>query len=238
MPNRSVIRVDEVRTEYQDYTYRTPIKFGGVALDRVTLLNVYISVSSPDGRRATGFGSMPLGNVWSFPSRVLSYDQTLSAMKQVAEQVAQITRDHKESGHPIDLTWQMEDSYFRAAGEVTKRLSLTEPIPPLCTLVAASPFDAALHDAYGKLHHVSAYSTYSSDYLAHDLSHYLGPDFEGEHLDRSYSRSLARVCRSTISSAPSIRSKHPTSSTPSPTDSPKPSATGSITTASPTSKSN
>ena len=184
MPNRSVIRVDNVRTEYRDYTYRTPIKFGGIALDRVTLLNVHLSVSAPDGRRATGFGSMPLGNVWSFPSRTLSYDQTLSAMKEVAEQVAQITRDHKESGHPIDLTWQMEESYFRAATEITKRLNLAYPIPPLCTLVAASPLDAALHDAYGKLHHISAYSTYSSKYLAPDLSHYLGPDFKDEHLDR------------------------------------------------------
>jgi L-alanine-DL-glutamate epimerase-like enolase superfamily enzyme len=171
-------------TECQDYTYRTPIKFGGMALDRVTLLNVNVTVSSADGKRATGFGSMPLGNVWSFPSRVLTYDQTLAAMKQVAERVADIMRKYDESGHPIDLTWAMESSFFRAAEQVGKELRLAGPIPKLCTLVAASPFDAALHDAFGKLHGLSAYETYSSRYLPHDLSHYLGREFAGEHLDR------------------------------------------------------
>ena len=184
MANRSVIRIEDVRTEYRDYTYRTPIKFGGVALDRVTLLNVNVVVSSPDGRRTTGFGSMPLGNVWSFPSRALSYDQTLTAMKQVAERIADIMRRCPDSGHPVHLTWEMESSFFAAAQQVGDRLGLPEPIPRLCTLVAASPFDAALHDAYGKLHNLSAYETYSSNYLPHDLSPYLGAEFAGEYLDR------------------------------------------------------
>jgi L-alanine-DL-glutamate epimerase-like enolase superfamily enzyme len=184
MANRSVIRIEEVRTEYRDYTYRTPIKFGGIALDRVTLLNVDLVVSSPDGRRMSGFGSMPLGNVWSFPSRALTYDQTLTAMKQVAQRMADIVRKCPDSGHPIDLTWEMESSFFLAAEHVGQQLQLPEPIPRLCTLVTASPFDAALHDAYGKLHNRSAYDTYSSNYLPHDLSHYLGSEFAGEHLDR------------------------------------------------------
>jgi len=67
---------------------------------------------------------------------------------------------------------------------VSKKLGTAEPIPRLCTLVSASPFDAALHDAYGKLHGMSSYQSYSSSYLAYDLSHYLGRDFVGEHLDR------------------------------------------------------
>ena len=34
---------------------------------------------------------MPFGNVWSFPSREMSYDTTLGAMKALAERVAKIT---------------------------------------------------------------------------------------------------------------------------------------------------
>src|SRR5260370_11039337 len=73
-------RIRAVEHRYQDFHYRTPIKFGGVAIDRATLLDVWCDVETAGGRRARGFGSMSLGNVWSFPSRVLSDEQTLAAM--------------------------------------------------------------------------------------------------------------------------------------------------------------
>ena len=78
------IRIEFVDFAYEDFRYRSPIKFGGVALDRVTLLNATVGVRTLDGNSAIGHGSMPMGNVWSFPSRVLSYDQTLGAMKLLA----------------------------------------------------------------------------------------------------------------------------------------------------------
>ena len=34
------MRIRDIQIAYEDFVYRTPIKFGGVALDRVTLLNV------------------------------------------------------------------------------------------------------------------------------------------------------------------------------------------------------
>src|SRR5205823_5627634 len=107
------------------------------------------------GQRARGFGSMPLGNVWSFPSRRLGYEATLAAMKALTERIARISADCTEYGHPIDLTWELEPEYLLAADEVSRRLGLAEPIPVLCALVCASPFDAALHDAFGKAHGLS-----------------------------------------------------------------------------------
>jgi L-alanine-DL-glutamate epimerase-like enolase superfamily enzyme len=182
------IRIEDVSFAYEDHLYRTPIKFGGVALDRVTLLNVSCIVRTGGGKSAKGFGSMPLGNVWSFPSRVLKYDETLAAMKALTGRIAHLTRDHKEAGHPIDLAHALEPAYVRAAAEVSQELKLAEPIPVLCTLVCASPFDAALHDAFGKAHGVSCYHTYGPDFLSHDLGHYLGDEFKGETLDRYVNR--------------------------------------------------
>jgi L-alanine-DL-glutamate epimerase-like enolase superfamily enzyme len=174
------IRIDDVSYTYEDYRYRTPIKFGGVASDRVTLVNVECSVSTRDGNRSRGFGSMPLGNVWSFPSRTLGYDQTLAAMKAVIERVAAITRACREFGHPIDLTCALEPEYLTAAAAI----EAGEPIPVLCTLVCASAFDAALHDAFGKALGLNCYHAYGADFMNHDLGHYLGPEFRGESLDR------------------------------------------------------
>jgi L-alanine-DL-glutamate epimerase-like enolase superfamily enzyme len=73
---------------------------------------------------------------------------------------------------------------LKAASEVSRDLKLHAPIPKLCTQVTASPFDAAIHDAYGKLFGLSCYHTYSREFMRHDLSHYLGKDFRGEYLDR------------------------------------------------------
>ena len=56
---------------------------------------------------------------------------------------------------------------------------LDDPIPHLATLVSASPFDAALHDAFGKVHGLNCYSTYGADFLSHDLGHFLGKEYGG-----------------------------------------------------------
>jgi L-alanine-DL-glutamate epimerase-like enolase superfamily enzyme len=174
------IRVEDVSIAYEDYKYRTPIKFGGHVLDRATLLNVNCSVRTGDGRLAKGFGSMPLGNIWSFPSKVLSYEQTLGAMQAFAAQIAKITADYKEFGHPIDINWALDPVYRKAAADVSERLHLAEPIPPLCALVTESAFDAAIHDAFGKAHGLNCYHTYGPEFMKYDLGHYLGAEYKGE----------------------------------------------------------
>jgi len=180
------VRIRSMEIGYEDFLYRVPIKFGGRALDRVTLLNVNCVVEGRGGRTAKGFGSMPLGNVWSWPARSMNYDQTLQAMKDLAARIAALYQGLSDYGHPIDLTTMVEPAYLKAAQEFSAKLA--EPIPTLCTLVTASPFDAALHDAYGRYHSRSAYQLLGPEFLSHNLDHYLGPDFRGERLS-SYIRS-------------------------------------------------
>jgi L-alanine-DL-glutamate epimerase-like enolase superfamily enzyme len=182
------VRVAGLERSYEDFSYRSPIKFGGVALDRVTLLNVVCRVSDPDGRTARGFGSMPLGNVWSFPSRRLSYDDTLGAMKTLAGRIQTILLDADLWGHPITLAHALEPQFEKAGAEVTRELNLGEPIPRLCTMVVASAFDAAVHDAYGKLHGRNCYHVYGPDFLDHDLGYFLGDEFQGETLSQYIDR--------------------------------------------------
>jgi L-alanine-DL-glutamate epimerase-like enolase superfamily enzyme len=184
----AISRIDAVAHSFEDFRYRTPIKFGGTAVDRVTLLNVELHLQTAGGCTGRGFGSMPLGNVWSFPSRVLSYDATLVAMKELAVRVERLYADCTETGHPIDLTHALELDVFRTADAATRELALAEPIPRLCALVVASAFDAALHDAYGKAHGLNCYRTCGPEFLPHDLGHYLGPEFQGDRLDRYVSQ--------------------------------------------------
>ena len=180
------IRIVSVDHQFEEFRYRAPYQFGGRSVDRVTILNVNCRVRTHGGgeagKDAWGFGSMTLGNAWAFPAA--SHDAGLGAMKALADALQPLTAGCDDHGHPLDLFRVLEPEYLRAAATVSAARSLPAPIPKLCTLVVASAFDAAIHDAYGKAFGVSAYETYGPSFMAHDLSHDLGPAFKGEFLDR------------------------------------------------------
>jgi L-alanine-DL-glutamate epimerase-like enolase superfamily enzyme len=174
-------RIDDLRIDFQDFHYRAPYKFGGKEVDRVTLLNVHTRLSTKAGKSAAGFASMPLGNVWSFPD--LPYDTTLDAMKRLAGRIEKITKSYTEYGHPLDVNHALEPEYLKAAAEVSREMQLAKPIPKLCTLVTASPIDAAIHDAFGRLHGRNGFAIAGKEFVKYDLGHYLDPEFRGEYLD-------------------------------------------------------
>lgn len=183
-PDSTAIQIENVTFEFEDIQYRAPYKFGGVAVDRSTLLNVKARVRTRSGKSAEGFGSMTLSNPWAFPSRQMSYDTTQNAMRVLGRRIGALTSAYREFGHPIDINVALEPEYLKAAAEASAELKLVAPIPKLCTLVTASAFDAAIHDAFGKAHGRNCYRTYGRDLMPRDLSHYLGAPFRGEYLDR------------------------------------------------------
>jgi len=185
-PLATDVRVVSIEPQFEEFFYRTPYMFGGRKVDRVTMLNVRCEVEDRRGRRAQGFAAMSLGNQWSFPSSKMNYDQTLGAMVRLGKRIGEITGAHKDFGHPVDLNYALEPQWLAAAAEVGR--PDPEPIPKLCTLVTASPFDAAISDAYGKLHHRSSYAIYGRDLMRFDLAHYLGDKFKGEELQRYIGR--------------------------------------------------
>jgi len=176
------IRVVSVDHRFEEFRYRAPYQFGGRTVDRVTILDVSCRVRTGDGREAWGFGSMTLGNAWAFPAA--PHDVGLSAMTALATELRALTAACDASGHPIDLFRALEPEYLRAADAVSRARALATPMPKLCTLVVASAFDAAIHDAYGKAFGVSCYETYGPRFMRRDLSQDLGPAFKGEYLDR------------------------------------------------------
>jgi L-alanine-DL-glutamate epimerase-like enolase superfamily enzyme len=178
------VRVEDISYSYEEYLYRAPVKFAGSVMDRATLLTVKCTVRTAAGKIGKGFGSMPLNHIFSFPSKKLTYDAKLNAMKALAVQISKITGNYKEFAHPIDTNWALAPLYLKAAAEVSDRLHLAEPIPKLCTLVTASAFDAAVHDAFGKTHGLNCFHTYGPEFMNHDLSHYLGAEYKGEYPSR------------------------------------------------------
>lgn len=181
---KSDVSIHAVEYGFENFSYRAPMKFGGVAVDRVTILNVSVMVRTRDGVDSQGFGSMPLGNIWAFPSRVLTYEQTLDAMTQLSASVAGILSRYPECAHPVDIHHELEPSYLEAAERISREAQLAESIPKLATIVVASAFDAAVHDGFAKANGINCYLGYSRQYMRHDASAYLDAGFAGQYLDQ------------------------------------------------------
>jgi len=184
MARATDIRLCEIAATRERIEYRTPIKFGGRVVSDVVLLHVTATVETLDGRRGVGIGSMPMGNVWAWPSQRVSADQSLSAMTALGQRLAEVAGDYTETGHPLDITHALAEQQAGEAERIVRRDDLAEPMPRLAQLVAASPLEAALYDAYGKAVGQSAYNLLGPEYVPADLSAYLNDEFQGEYLDR------------------------------------------------------
>jgi L-alanine-DL-glutamate epimerase-like enolase superfamily enzyme len=170
--------------DVQPLPYRAPLKFGGRIVAGGEIMDVSLRVALPSGKEAVGFGSMPLGNVWAWPTDNVSTERTAEAIRLLARRIAAAVADLPGFGHPLDVIHEFRPTYDLLARRVEEELRLEEQIPPLAILLAASPTDAALHDAFGRVNEINSFDGLSADFLEHDLATYLGPDFRGEYLDR------------------------------------------------------
>lgn len=173
-----------VSTSTQRFAYRTPIKFGGRVVVDVVLLDVEVDIETRDGRRATGFGSMPMGNAWAWPSRQVSSDHALTAMISLGNRLGKLAGAYTEAGHPLEVTRDLAEQYQAQAEATCREAGLSESMPRLAQLVAASPLEAAIHDAYGKALQANSYNLLGPEFVNQDLAHFLTPEFAGEYLER------------------------------------------------------
>lgn len=184
MSKSTDIRLLSVASEIEEIIYRAPIKFGGRVVTAATLLHVTADVETRDGRRGHGFGSMPMGNVWAWPSSATPADSTLAAMVDLGQRLVRRANDYADYGHPLDVTHDLAADYPSAAAEATQSLGLSESMPALAQRVSASPLEAAIHDGYGKALGLNSYNALGPEFANRDLAAYLSPEFAGEHLDR------------------------------------------------------
>ncbi len=183
MPKPTDVRILAVETQTEKIAYRSPIKFGGRVVNDVVVLNALVDIETRDGRRARGRGSMTMGNVWAWPGAVPAPD-TERALVAFAEKVNRQAIECNETAHPLDLTHLLAQQHAATSTEVVRELNLAEPMPRLAQLVAASPLEAAIHDAQGRALGANSYDLLGPEFVDHDLAHYLTPEFAGEYLDR------------------------------------------------------
>jgi L-alanine-DL-glutamate epimerase-like enolase superfamily enzyme len=180
----SDLRVCEATLSSQLVPYRMPIKFGGRVMREVLLLDVAVEAETRDGRRGRGRGSMPLGNVWAWPSAVAGPTETQNAMLALVEELVRQANDDTPLGHPLEITRHLAASHAETSRRLAVSAGLPEALPPLAQLVAASPLEAAIHDAFGKILGRNSFDLLGPEWVNADLAADLDERFAGEYLDR------------------------------------------------------
>ena len=97
------VLVKEVKVSFEPVQYRSPLKFGGRVVSSTFLMNTEATVEARNGKRATGHGSMPLGNVWAWPSATLEPAQTELLIRAFAEEVVELFNSYPDYGHPLEI---------------------------------------------------------------------------------------------------------------------------------------
>ncbi len=153
---------------------RVPLKFGSETLTEVTCARACLRVEEAGGRYAVGWGETPLSVQWVWPS-TLAYEERHDAMKRFTIELAKAWAGFDCQGHPLGVGHRFTDEQLPGLLKDFNASRRGEAMPWLAALVCSSPFDIALHDAYGIMHGVSTYATYSAEYMNYDLSEFLTP---------------------------------------------------------------
>ena len=154
---------------------RMPLKFGGETLTSVVCARVKLRVRGADGREAVGWGETPLSVQWVWPGDI-PYTPRYDHMRGFTDKLAEAFVSYEAQGHPMEISHGFQHDVMPNLLETHNAIAdECGPMPWLGALVAFSAYDIALHDAYGVLHNVPVYETYTAEYLNHDLSHFLEP---------------------------------------------------------------
>ena len=176
MPEPTDVRVCGAAVYFIPVQTRVPLKFGPETLTHSTCARVRITAVDRAGRTAEGWGETPLSVQWVWPS-TLGYEQRHEALKRCCRMLVRAWAGFDAWGHPMEIGHDFQAGplarcWSESNGGGTPR---PDAMPWLAALVCCSPFDLALHDAYGRLHGVDTYDTYNARWMNRDLSAYLEP---------------------------------------------------------------
>lgn len=189
MTKATDIAIEDVAVEFEPLPFRTPLKFGGRIMKDAILAHVTARGRTKSGKTGVGLGSMPLGNIWAWPSQQVEPPTAVDAMTRLVQRIVDEAKGLTDFAHPLDHVHALAANYSSHAKSVERELILPESIPRLAILVATSPLDAAIHDLFGKANGINSFNGLGPEYCSRDLADDLGPRFKGEYLDRYTLRS-------------------------------------------------
>lgn len=176
MPKKTDIRPIGTQVYYLPVETRVPLKFGPETLTSVTVARVCMTVQDRWGKVSKGWGETPLSVQWVWPSS-LTYAERHSALMEFTQLLARAWAAFDYSGHPMEVGYAFQQTQLpKLLTDFNRHYRAgKEPMPWLAALVCCSPFDIALHDAFGQSLDLPVYQTYNSTYMNTDLAAFIEP---------------------------------------------------------------
>jgi L-alanine-DL-glutamate epimerase-like enolase superfamily enzyme len=155
---------------------RIPLKFGSETLTEVTCARACVKVADRRGKTAEGWGETPLSVQWVWPGASPVAERT-QALKEFCSGLTELWAGVSSWGHPIEVGHDFLETVLPGwlQGFNQRRRRGKEPMPWLAALVCCSPFDLAMHDAFGRLCERPVYETYTPEFMNRDLGYFLHP---------------------------------------------------------------
>jgi L-alanine-DL-glutamate epimerase-like enolase superfamily enzyme len=185
-----ISRITALRLYFLPVTTRVPLKFGHEVVNAVTCARVALRVADQSGREAEGWGETPLSVQWAWPGAA-RYEARHAAAQEFCRQLAAAWMGVAPESHPLETGQRFNDEVLPPflerfnRDQACSQSGASAAMPQLAALVCNSPFDLALHDAFGKLAGRPVYQTYGPEFLDSDLSRFLqgdaGVSFHGRY---------------------------------------------------------
>ena len=179
------IRVVAASLYFLPVRMRVPLKFGAETVTETTVARVRVRVADRNGKTAEGWGETPLSTTWVWPSS-LPIAQRTQALQDFCVELTRAWAEFDGTGHPLEIGQDFQEEVLPAllTRSNAGRGQDSEAMPWLAALVCCSPFDLAVHDAFGQLLQRPVYETYGAEFMSCDLGAFLedspGVSFAGK----------------------------------------------------------
>lgn len=179
-PSANAVRIVAIEPHYSTEYPAAHFGFGAASIGALTFAQVCVRVATQDGREAEGWGAIFYSHPWAWPGGDISHEDKDAQMRALLASAGDALIASNACGHPLDHFLHLDALLGALPGSSLGTSELA--MPRLAALVSLSPLDAAIHDAYGRLHGISAYAALGPEHVGWDLARVLGPDFAGRYV--------------------------------------------------------
>ncbi len=146
-------RVTSASIEFVQQPFIKPLQLSSGVITSITEARATVHVEV-GGISGTGCGSIYLSDLWAWPDPSRSHEERDEVLRAHTNEIARALPHWCEGpAHPLELGLRLHH-----------KASPHPLLPALATSMAASPFDAAIHDAAGQALGLSAFSFYEQDF--------------------------------------------------------------------------